>query len=218
MSDELLAEARRAVSEQGRQMIEQGLTKGVGGNISQRGADDLIAISPTGIPYDRISPDMVPVVDVHGERHDSDGLEPSSELPMHTGIFRNRPDIGAVVHTHSPYATTFGSLGQSIPPSHYLVSFVGDKIPVAGYATPGSEALATEAIEALGDEYEACLLQNHGVISVGSDAEQALETALMVEFCARIHYQATCIGNPVMVPDESINELRAGLDEYRERK
>jgi L-fuculose-phosphate aldolase len=205
---------REAVSELGRSMVEQGLTKGVGGNLSERGDDGRIAISPSGIPYDRITPDMVPVVDADGERVAGD-CEPSSETPMHTMIYERRPAVGAVVHTHSPYATTFASLGQPIPPTHYLVSYVGDKIPVTGYEQPATEALGREATEAIGEEYNACLLQNHGVIAVGDSAEDALETALMVEFCARIHYQATNVRDPIEIDRENIATLVEDIEEYR---
>jgi len=218
MNEEILMEAERAeVSEQGRVMIEQGLTKGVGGNLSRRADDDTVAISPSGIPYEDITPEMVPLVDLDGEHVEGD-LDPSTEAPMHTRIYRNRPDAGAVVHTHSPYATTFASLNQSIPASHYLVFFIGDKIPVADYATPGSDELGQFAADALSEDYNACLLKNHGVIAIGDNVENALEIALMVEFCARIHYQATSIGEPEIVPDESIQELRSGLAEYQNIK
>jgi L-fuculose-phosphate aldolase len=212
-----LQSAREIVSEQGRELIEQGLTTGVGGNLSRRVNDSEVAISPSGIPYDRITPEMVPVVDLDGEVV-AGTEEPSTETPMHTRIYGNRPGAAAVVHTHSPYATALSSLGDPIPASHYLVSFIGDEIPVAGYATPGSEELGRMAADTLGESYNACLLQNHGVISVGDTVENAIETALMVEFCARNHYLASTLGDPVMVPDESIEDLRSGLTEYRSIK
>ena len=215
MADQLPLRAQReAISRLGREMIEQGLTKGVGGNLSERGNEGRIAISPSGIPYDEITPEMVPVVDADGERIAGD-LEPSSETPMHAMIYERRPDVGAVVHTHSPYATTFATLGRPIPPTHYLVSYVGDQIPVTEYEQPATEALGREATEALGESYNACLLQNHGVIAVGDSAEEALETALMVEFCARIHYQASNVGEPIPVDEENIAELVDDIDEYR---
>jgi len=218
MSDGILIEsARENISKRGQEMVEQGLTTGVGGNLSQRGGDSMIAISPSGIPYDRITPAMVPVVDLDGD-HVAGEEEPSTETPMHTRIYRNRPQVDAIVHTHSPYATALSSLGEPIPPSHYLVSFIGDEIPVAGYATPGSEELGQKAADTLGESYNACLLQNHGVISVAENVENAIETALMVEFCARTHYLASTLGDPVMVPDESIRDLQSGLDEYRSIK
>ncbi|MFC6872406.1 class II aldolase/adducin family protein [Halobellus marinus] len=201
----VLDEKRRTVSELGRKMLRQGLTKGTGGNISVREGDQ-IAISPSGIPYDEIDPEDVPVIDLEGERIAGD-TDPSSEFRMHSGIIRERDDVGAVVHTHSPYASTFASLDQSVLPSHYLIAFVGDEIPVAPYETYGTAELAEAALETLGDDYNACLLKNHGVIAVGEDAEAAYEVALMVEYVSRIHYQALNAGDPELLPDERIQDL-----------
>ena len=207
-----LNEQRTTVADLGRAMIADGLTKGTGGNISIQ-VDGGVAISPSGMPYDEITPADVPVVDDDGRVIEGD-RDPSSEVRMHTGVLREREDVGAVVHTHSPYASTFASLAEPIPASHYLIAFVGDKVPVAGYATYGTAELAELALEALGEEYDACLLQNHGVLAVGETAEAAYERALMVEYCARIHYQATDVGDPVLLPDEEVDRLRGVFDEY----
>ena len=206
---------RTTLSELGREMVEKGLTRGVGGNLSQRGDEEHVAITPSGIPYDEIDPADVPVVTTEGEHVEGD-LTPSTETPMHTMIYRQRPDVGGIVHTHSPYATTFASLGRAVPASHYLVSYVGPEIPVTGYEQPGTEALGREATEALGEDYNACLLRNHGVVAVGADADDALETAQMVEFCARIHYQAVSIGDPSILDEEYIDELIEDIAEYRQ--
>ncbi len=206
---------RAALSELGREMVEKGLTRGVGGNLSQRGDEDHVAITPSGVPYHDIDPADVPVVTTAGERVEG-GLTPSTETPMHAMIYRQRPDVGGIAHTHSSYATTFATLGQSIPASHYLVSYVGPEIPVTGYEQPGTEALGREAAAALGEEYDACLLRNHGVVAVGSDAGDALESAEMVEFCARVHYQAVSIGDPIVLDEETVAELIEDMAEYRQ--
>jgi L-fuculose-phosphate aldolase len=195
-------------------MINQGLTKGTGGNISERGNDDFVAISPTRIPYDEIDADDVPVVNLEGEQVAGE-KPPSSETPMHTKIYRARDDVGGIAHTHSLYASTFATLGEPIPPSHYLLAYIGEKVPVAGFDQPGTEELGELAVEALGDKYDACLLQHHGVITVGNTAEDALENALMVEFCAQVHYQAKCIGDPLILEGDNLNKLIDGFDEYR---
>jgi len=212
MADQSRPEARETVSRLGREMLAQGLTLGTGGNVSVA-VEDGVAISPSGMAYDEIRPADVPIVDLDGEVL-AGTRDPSSETAMHTGVHRARPDVGGVVHTHSPYASTFASLGRPIPASHYLIAFVGDRIPVAGYATYGTQELADLALEALGDEYNACLLQNHGVLAVGADGQSALEVALMVEYCARIHYQALSIGDPVLVPEEEIDRLQSKFVDY----
>ncbi len=203
---------RKAVSSHGRKMLEQGLTEGTGGNISaQQG--DLVAISPSGMPYDEIDPEDVPLATLDAE-HVAGDRQPSSEVRMHTGILRERDDAGAVVHTHSPYASTFASLREPVPASHYLVAFAGQEIPVSGYATYGTQELADLALDALGEEYDACLLANHGVIALGEDVADAFEVALMVEYCARIHYQASNVGEPTLLPDEEVQRLVGVFEEY----
>lgn len=218
MAEQLaLGEERTAVATFGRELVAKDLTSGVGGNLSQRN-DDRVAISPSGIPYDRIDAEDVPIVTVDGE-HIAGDFEPSSETPMHTMIYHERSDVGAIVHTHSPYATTFASLGQEIPASHYLVEFAGGtEIPVADFDLPGSEELGQHAVDALAEDYNGCLLQNHGVIAVGDTVSRAVETAQMIEFTARIHYQASNIGEPIILKDEKIEALLDDLEEYRSLK
>jgi len=193
-------------------MLDQGLTTGTGGNISARNGDR-VAISPSGMPYNEIDPEDVPIVDLNGNHLEGD-RKPSSEFRMHTDVIRERDDVGGVVHTHSPYASTFASLGEPIPASHYLVAFIGKKIPVAPYETYGTAELAEVALDALGEEYNACLLEQHGVLAVGDSVKAAFEVALMVEYCARIHYQAVSIGEPNIVPDEEIETLLDRFADY----
>jgi len=205
---------RTKVSELGKEMLEQGLTKGTGGNISARNGDQ-VAISPSGVPYKEITPDDVPIVDLDGNQVAGE-KDPSSEVAMHTGILREREDVGGVVHNHSPYATTFASIGEPIPASHYLIAYVGDKIPVAPYERFATPELAEAALDTLGQEYSACLLENHGVVTVGKNVDAAFEVAMMVEYCARIHYQALDIGEPNILSDEEVDGLIESFEGYGE--
>jgi len=204
-SDEL-AQNRQTVADTGRDMLEQELTKGTGGNVSSRVGDDYVAISPSGVPYEEITADDVPIVDLEAT-HLAGEYEPSAESAMHTMVYQKRDDVGGVVHTHSPYASTFASLSEPVEPSHYLIAFIGDKIPVAPYETYGTPELGAAAVDTLGNEYNACLLENHGVLAVGETLPAAFETALMVEYCSRIHYQALSIGEPTLLPEEEIETL-----------
>lgn len=210
-----LQAARDSVVELGLELLESGLTKGSGGNVSVRDGGR-VAVSPSGIPYEEVTAEIVPVVDLEGNQLEGD-LEPSNETPMHTMIYEERSDVGGIVHSHSPYASTFASLGEPIPASHYLIAYAGTEVPVAGYEPPGSEALGELAVEALGDEYNACLLQNHGVIAVGEDGSDAMEVAEMVEFVARIHYQASSIGDPIVMDDDDLDYLIDMFGSYREK-
>lgn len=214
MGVDVLSAERAAISELGRRMVEQGLTRGTGGNISERGPNDIIAVSPTRVPYEEITPESVPVVTLDGEQVAGE-YPPSSETPMHRLIYSNREDVGGVVHTHSPYASTFATLGQEIPASHYLIAMAGPKVPVVGFAQPGTEELGRLAVEGLGDDHLACLLKHHGVMALGTDADAALETALMVEFCAQIHFQALAIDDPPILGEGDLETLIENFDEYR---
>jgi L-fuculose-phosphate aldolase len=213
MIDDLpLERERERVSELGREMLAEDLTVGTGGNLSER-RGDRIAVSPSGIPYGDVTPADVPVVDPHGEVIAGD-LSPTSETPMHTAIYRAREAVGGVVHTHSPYASTFASLGEPVPPSNYLIAFAGHEVPVAGYAPPGSDELAVMAVETLGEECDACLLKHHGVMALGATLADAFETAQMVEHAARVHYQAASIGDPELLDEAELDHLREMFRDY----
>ena len=205
---------RETVTDTGVDMVAQELTKGTGGNVSARTDDGNVVISPSGVPYDDIDPEEVPAVTVNGEQVAGD-LSPSSETPMHTTVYAGRADIGGIVHPHSPYASTFASLREPIPASSYLIAYAGHEVPVAGYAPPGSEELANDALDALGETTNACLLANHGVLAIGDSVKKAFENVLIVEHCARIHYQASAIGDPVVLSDREADDLITGFDDYR---
>lgn len=209
-----VAAARQQVAELGRELPAKDLTTGTGGNLSARVDADRLAISPSGVPYDAVGSADVPVVGLDGERVAGD-REPSSELPMHAAVYRAREDVGGVVHTHSPYATTFAVLDRPIPASHYLLAAVGGRVPVADYATHATPELGEAAVEALGDDRDACLLRSHGVLAVGGTVTDAFETALTVEFCARVHYQAESVGDPVVLDDGEVATVREKLAAYR---
>lgn len=209
---DLLHEQRARIGELGRQLIEQDLANGTMGNLSAR-REDRIAVSPSGTPYEDVTAETVPVVTLEGE-HVAGDVAPSSETPMHRIVYRARDDVGGVVHTHSPYASTFASLRQAIPASHYLIGFAGREVPVTEYAEPGSEELGRLAADALGDDHDAVLLANHGVVTVGATLDDAFEVAQMVEYCARIHYQALNVGEPEILPDDAVDHLVEKFDSY----
>lgn len=206
-------EAREAICEYGRSLLDDGLTTGTGGNLSVRLGEGRIAISPSGVPYGDITPSTVPIVDTEGAVLDGD-VDPSTELPMHLAVYDRRPDVGGIVHTHSPYATTFASLGRPIPASHYLVAFAGTEIPVTTYETHATQALGDAAVETLGDSYNATLLEHHGVLTADESLADAYTVALMVEYCARIHYQASVLGDPEILSDEEVNRIQAEIESY----
>ena len=196
-------------------MHRAGLAPGTSGNVSARDpASGHIVITPTGMPYDSLTAEHMVVVDLYGNVLDG-SLAPSSETPMHTAVYRRRSDIHGVVHTHSRFATSFACANQPIPATHYLIAFAGREIiPVAGYATYGTEALAEKAVEALEGGGKAVLLANHGVLAVGTSVEEAYNIASVVEFVAEMHYRALQIGRPSILPAEEVHHLTEKFKTY----
>jgi L-fuculose-phosphate aldolase len=206
----LMQAERRAVVRFGRAMVDSGLTTGTGGNLSCR-AGDWVAISPSGVPYADLEPEDVVVVNLAGERV-AGALKPSSEVGFHLALYRHREDVGGVVHTHSVFATTLACLNWEIPPVHYLVGFAGHKVPVAPYATFGTEELARNVRDTMGAAFNAVLLANHGLVAVGADLSRAFDTAEEIEFVARVFCQARTIGDPVTL-DEA--EMRRVIEKFQ---
>ncbi|WP_115864770.1 class II aldolase/adducin family protein [Halorussus litoreus] len=206
----MLGAERRAVATRASDLIS--LTPGRTGNLSVR-RDDRFAVTPTGVAYDRIEAPDVPVVSLAGEQV-AGAAAPSSETPMHTAIYREF-EPGAIVHTHSPWASTLAILHEPIPPVHYMLALAGTTVPVADYATYGTEALAENAVEAMREaDAEACLLANHGLLVTGEDADAALETAVNVEYTARIYCQARALGTPVELSAEEMGEVAEKFESY----
>jgi L-fuculose-phosphate aldolase len=199
---------RAAVADAGRELERARLVEGTSGNLSARGPDGgSIAITPSSVEYRRIHPADVLLVD--GDGNLQEGLHaPSSELSMHLAVYRERPEVGAVVHTHSPWATTWAVLGREIPAVHYVIASIGYSVRVAPYATFGTEALASNVVATLGGD-NAVLLASHGVLAVGADLRAAMENAVRVEFLAEVYWRASRVGAPVVLPPEEIDRVRA---------
>lgn len=194
----LLQAERQALVKFGQKMLASQLTTGAGGNLSLCDREQgLVAITPSGIEYFDLQPEDVVVVDLDGQIVEGE-CKPSSELGFHLALYRQRPDIAAVVHTHSVYATTIACLNWEIPPVHYLIGFSGHKVPLAPYATFGTEQLAANLTAAIGD-YNAVLLANHGLVTVGPTLGRAFAAAEEIELVARIYYQTKSIGDPVIL-------------------
>lgn len=181
-----------------------GLNKGTSGNISIRDGEGF-RITPSGIKVEALHPEMVPKLSLEGEW---DGYyKPSSEWRMHADIYRARPEVQAVVHTHSSFATSLSCLRKEIPPFHYMIALAGgDTIRCADYALFGTQALSDSALIALKDR-KACLLANHGLIAVGKDLEQAIDIAQEVETLCEQYWRALQVGEPVLLTHPQMNEV-----------
>lgn len=206
----MLDDERRAVAWRAADLAAR--TPGRSGNMSLR-AGDRFAVTPSGVTYPELAADDVPVVTLEGEQVAGEHV-PSSETPLHAAIYR-AIDPGAVVHAHSPWATTLAALREPIPPVHYALARAGGEVPVASYATYGSDELASNAVDALVEaETAACLLANHGVVAVGSDLDEAFETLDAVEFTARVFAQAGALGEPVELPPAELARVAEQFETY----
>jgi L-ribulose-5-phosphate 4-epimerase len=183
------------------------LVRWTGGNVSARDPDTgYVMIKPSGVRYERLKPEHMIVLDLNGTLIEGD-LKPSSDTASHLYIYRQRPDVGGIVHTHSPYATAFATLGKPIPV--YLTAMgdeFGGPIPCGGFALIGSEAIGKVVVDAIGDSC-AVLLKSHGVFTVGANAEAAVKAAVMTEDVAKTVWLALQIGKPEELNAEDVAQL-----------
>jgi L-fuculose-phosphate aldolase len=192
-----------------------GLNQGTAGNVSARTPQGFL-ITPSGLPFDQLVPEHVVEMDLEG-RAASDPIAPSSEWRFHRDIFVNRPEVGAVLHAHSSYATALACAHREIPAFHYMVAVAGGKtIPCAPYAAFGTQALSDNVLAALENRH-ACLLANHGMVAVGPSLEAALQLAKEVEELARQYHLSLQIGGPVILSDEAMTIVLERFKTYGRR-
>ena len=186
--DDLIATARA--------MQPAGLNKGTSGNVSLRHGEGFY-ITPTGMPYDRLVADDIPLMALDGSHVGA--RKPSSEWRFHRDLYAARPEVGAVLHAHSPFAVSLACLRRDIPPFHYMIArFGGDTVRCADYALFGSQALSDAALLAMRDR-KACLLANHGLLVAGRDLEQALALAGELEELCEQYWRTCQLGTPVLL-------------------
>ncbi|HTX25181.1 MAG TPA: class II aldolase/adducin family protein [Steroidobacteraceae bacterium] len=201
---------REAVILACRELVRRGLTHGTSGCVSVRRNERTFFVSPSGMAYEGLEPRDIPAMDLEGRWFGQ--RRPSSEWRFHRDILATRSEVGAIVHTHSPQATSLAATGRGIPAFHYMVSVGGGvDIRCAPYHTFGTQELSHAALTAL-DGRKACLLANHGVIAVGADLRAALDLAGEVENLAAQYCTALSLGN-VRVLDEA--EMQRVLAKFR---
>jgi len=202
---------RESLLETTRKLSEQGLNRGTSGNVSVRDGDGFL-ITPSGMdieamnPHDMVAMDFDGKPQPHGQLSRSEP-KPSSEWRFHRDILMARPETGAVVHTHSTFATTLACLRRDIPPFHYMIAVAGgDTIRCAPYALFGSQALSDVALQALQGR-RACLLANHGMIATGENLKQALDVAVEVETLCEQYLRALQVGEPCLLTAMEMQEV-----------
>jgi L-fuculose-phosphate aldolase len=207
----LLPDAREAIVTTCQELSRAGLVVGTAGNVSVR-EGDLVAVTPSGLPYTKLTPELVGVHRLDGAAVEAP-LAPTSELPLHLAIYTARSEVGAVVHTHSPAATALSALVDEVPAVHYYAAMFGGPVAVAGYATYGTEELANNTVHALHDR-TACLMSNHGAVSVGPDLTAAHEKSVYLEWLCDVYLRASSAGTPRLLSPEQISVVAARLTGY----
>ncbi len=209
----LLYEERKKIIEICLKMKKKNLTNGTSGNVSIFNRElNIVAITPTGEPYDTLVPNDISIVNLSGEL--LEGKKPTTELEMHLINYRNRSDISAIIHAHTIYATTMSCLRKTLPAIDYMIAIGGDKdVLCAKYATYGSLELAENAYISMKDRY-AVLLANHGINTAGQSIEQAYNILVQIEYVAQLYILSSQIGNPVILDDNEMKKIVTRFKNY----
>lgn len=211
----MLASLRTEIYRLNLELPKNELVTWTSGNVSGRdSASGLVVIKPSGVRYDELTPENMVVVDPDGKVVDGT-YKPSSDVHAHLYIYRHRPDVNGVVHTHSTFATAFAAVGRSIPPVLTAIADeFGGPIPCGGYARVGGDEIGRVVIESIGDS-PAILMKNHGVFTIGKTPEAAVKAAVMVEDVARTVFYALQLGPLDEIPAEEVARARRRyLEEY----
>lgn len=205
------SEIQKKVKEIALKSYRNELVAGTSGNVSCYDRENkIMAITASNLDYEIMEPEDVVLMTLDGEIiHNNDIHKPSSEWQMHAEIYKGMDHVNAVIHTHSPRATSFAVVHQDIPLILVeMLPFLGGDIPRAKFALPGTPSLGREAVKALQNR-NACLLENHGVVAVGTNLDQAYIRAVYVEDAAKIYHFARQIGHPVIVSEEMQEKMRS---------
>lgn len=202
----LLEELREEVWRCNLELPKNGLVKMTSGNVSGRDPESgLVVIKPSGYSYEQMAPADMVVVDL--DENVVDGhLKPSVDTATHVYVYRHRPDVFGIVHTHSTYATSFAALGQPIPACLTATAMLGGEIPLGGYVPIGGQAIGEEIVRNIGNSL-AIIMQNHGVFTIGKSARAATKMAIEVEEIAKITYLALLRGHPIMLTQDQVLEV-----------
>lgn len=213
----ILEKEREQVIEYSLKLLSEGLTNGTAGNVSIFNREKgLVAISPTGVNYSELTPEMISIVDLEGKL--IEGLKPSSELEMHMILYRNREDVNAVIHTHPVYTTVLACLRQDLPAIDYMIAVTGaTKVKCAEYASYGTKELAENAYKAMGSSL-AVILANHGLTTAGKDVANAFNITVQVEYISNLYIKARNIGEPIILPDNEMNSMLERFKTYGQIK
>jgi len=202
--------SRKVLVDFTRRCASLGLNHGSTGNLSVRSSSGFL-ITPSGIPADQL--DEGTMVELAPDGAPRGPGKPSSEWRLHAAIYAARADAHAIVHAHPPFSTTIACLRHDLPPVHYMIAITGGRrVRCSAYATFGTEELSAAAVEALG-ESRACLLANHGLVTIGPDLETAVGIAVEVETVAEYWWRAKAAGEPVLLSEA---EMQAAVEQFKD--
>ena len=210
----LLPVAREAIVNTCQELSRTGLVGGTAGNVSVR-EGDLVVVTPSGVRYAELTPELVGVHRLDGAAVEAPHA-PTSELPLHLASYAAQPEVGAIVHTHSPAATALSTLVDEVPAVHYYVAMFGGPVRVSPYATYGTDELARNAVHALRDR-TACLMGNHGAVTVGPDLTTAHDKSMYLEWLCDVYLRASSAGTPRLLPPSEIAAVAEKLTSYGQR-
>jgi len=204
---------RQAIIDACRDMNRRGINQGTSGNISARAGDRMI-ITPSGVPYDRMTPDTLVSLPLDGKGEPEGPLPPSTEWQFHLALLRAKPEMNAIVHAHPVHCTALSINREEIPACHYMIAlFGGNTVPLAGYALFGSEDLAAKVVAAMRDRH-GCLMANHGAVVAGETLEKGLWRLEELEVLARAYILSRSIGTPHILSDAEIEDVLGAVANY----
>lgn len=202
--DGTLEQAWSDVVRTARRTVDDGLVVGTSGNVSAR-VGDVVIVTPTGLPYDRLGPGDLVAVDLATGRQIRGALRPTSELPMHLAVYRATA-ARAIVHTHAPHATAAATLVDRLPNVHYAAAAMGAPVLVARYELYGTEELGAAVLEALRDGRAACLMRNHGTLAHAATLDRAYEHTAQLEWMCRVWLLASSAAASTGTPPHTIDD------------
>ncbi len=209
----LLEQLREIVCKCNLELPKNDLVKMTSGNVSGRDPETgMVVIKPSGVSFEELTPAHMVVVDIDGKVIEGD-LKPSTDTDTHLYVYRYRSDVLGMVHTHSPYASSFAVLGQPIPACLTTSAMLGGEIPLGGYAPIGGADIGQEIIDKIGRSL-AIIMQNHGVFTIGSSPKQATKMAIEVEEIAKIAHLAMTRGEPILLDESQIQYM---IDLYQNK-
>lgn len=197
---------RTFVCEAGKNIVSMGLASGTWGNVSARLDENTMFITPSGMDYADIKPDDITMVNIHTLEANGK-MKPSSETPMHAAIYRSRPEINGIIHTHPQYGCTVAAARKEVPPIlDDMAQLIGPGLKVADYAHPGSDKMVSGVLDAINGR-NACLLANHGAVCIGRTLDEAFTVNMILEKSCRAFIDSFAIGGAVPFSNEEAEEL-----------